>query len=326
MGIWSAEKRALLRRLESPWGDAQTVAIGPESDQLATARGRTIQTWAIPRGEALQTLEGHSIRVTSLAYSHDGTRLASGDAAGIILIWNLLTGKIEGSLFDADSNPVANEGTSFEVEIDGRTITYTLPCGSPIPPNATCVCNCVPGSIRAARRYIPRNRNTFEDYSPSWEYTYPVRPYVPRYRGTRTFCTCDLVCTCIPVCQAHLLLHRDRLVRSMAEQLLLVMGQAQLTYMRWAARSARQPLQSRIVDMVARVVRGDSTDRDEWPTPAECCRLLHDDDEVIAVMAAQYLALYHKLDGPLYLSQRQRAHLDRVLRLARNMVWFTRPV
>jgi hypothetical protein len=46
----------------------------------------------------------------------------------------------------------------------GKTVTYTKPCGSPIPPNATCTCNCVPGSTRS--------------------YTY---------------CQCDKVCTCLAV-------------------------------------------------------------------------------------------------------------------------------
>jgi hypothetical protein len=45
---------------------------------------------------------------------------------------------------------------------------YTLPCGSPIPPGAVCTCNCVPGA--------------------------PAPSY-----GTRTICTCNKVCTCVPV-------------------------------------------------------------------------------------------------------------------------------
>lgn len=47
--------------------------------------------------------------------------------------------------------------------------TFTLPCGSPIPPGATCTCNCVP-------------------------VTAPRQSY-----GTRTICTCNKVCTCVPV-------------------------------------------------------------------------------------------------------------------------------
>ena len=57
--------------------------------------------------------------------------------------------------------PAGQEGSSIEI---GGTI-WTLPCGSPIPPNAVCTCNCV--SVPA------------------------LEP---------TFCSCDTVCTCDRVC------------------------------------------------------------------------------------------------------------------------------
>jgi len=38
-----------------------------------------------------------------------------------------------------DPIPAGQEGSSIKVE--GKT--WTLPCGSPIPPGAVCVCNCV---------------------------------------------------------------------------------------------------------------------------------------------------------------------------------------
>lgn len=46
---------------------------------------------------------------------------------------------------------------------------FTLPCGSAIPPGAVCTCNCVPAASST-----------------------------PSY-GTRTICTCNKVCTCVPV-------------------------------------------------------------------------------------------------------------------------------
>lgn len=49
--------------------------------------------------------------------------------------------------------------------------TSTLPCGSPIPPGATCTCNCVPVAT-------PRRSSSY---------------------GTRSICTCNKVCTCVPV-------------------------------------------------------------------------------------------------------------------------------
>jgi hypothetical protein len=51
-------------------------------------------------------------------------------------------------LFDPVANDQSAKGVAFRVldPTTGRTVTYTLPCGSPIPPGATCVCNCVPGT------------------------------------------------------------------------------------------------------------------------------------------------------------------------------------
>ncbi len=55
-------------------------------------------------------------------------------------------------------------------DVTGQIVTYTMPCGSPIPPGATCTCNCVPSAAAP-----------------------PVRA------PGRVICTCDKVCTCVPV-------------------------------------------------------------------------------------------------------------------------------
>ncbi|MEM4245622.1 MAG: hypothetical protein QW404_03160 [Candidatus Nanoarchaeia archaeon] len=54
--------------------------------------------------------------------------------------------------------------------------TKTLPCGSPIPPGAVCVCNCIP--VTSPPSYQPR--------------TYRTCTCVP-------VCTCNKICVCIPV-------------------------------------------------------------------------------------------------------------------------------
>ncbi|KAF6525890.1 hypothetical protein HZS61_011685 [Fusarium oxysporum f. sp. conglutinans] len=47
---------------------------------------------------ALQTLEGHTNSVTSVAFSNDGTLIASGSEDNTVKIWNALTGKRERTL------------------------------------------------------------------------------------------------------------------------------------------------------------------------------------------------------------------------------------
>ncbi len=65
--------------------------------------------------------------------------------------------------------------------------TITLPCGSPIPPGATCTCNCVPAAANRVTNEPSYNQTVEPKYTPT-----------PSY-GTRTTCTCNQVCTCVPV-------------------------------------------------------------------------------------------------------------------------------
>ena len=71
----------------------------------------------------------------------------------MITLWDLTARKLIGFMFDAEASFV--DGKLLHVEIDERIITYTLPCGSPIPAGATCTCNCVPGTFRPVERETP---------------------------------------------------------------------------------------------------------------------------------------------------------------------------
>ena len=67
----------------------------------------------------------------------------------------------------------------------GRTITYTLPCGSPIPAGAVCVCNCVAGSVCSCVGHTVCTCDT-----------------VCSCVGNRV-CTCDTVCSCVGHVVSH---------------------------------------------------------------------------------------------------------------------------
>ncbi len=84
----------------------------------------------------------------------------------------------------------AAKGRSYSVydQITRQTITCTMPCGSPIPAGATCVCDCVPGTYEL-RPQLP-STPTFS--SPS--YSGPTYP--PPTNVCTCVCTCDQVCTC----------------------------------------------------------------------------------------------------------------------------------
>jgi WD40 repeat protein len=80
---------------------ARAIVFSPDSKVLAstyrgvavagTYPGNGIKLWEVGSGREKLTLWGHTLAVQALAFSPDGTRLASADRAGIIKVWDLLT-------------------------------------------------------------------------------------------------------------------------------------------------------------------------------------------------------------------------------------------
>ena len=67
--------------------DGKVLAIGEQKNN------NTISLWNIARQERIATLKGHEYIIYQLAFSPDGTILASGDAGGVIRLWELPIGK-----------------------------------------------------------------------------------------------------------------------------------------------------------------------------------------------------------------------------------------
>lgn len=186
------------------------LAVSRDGTVLASgAEDTTVRLWSLPEAEPLATLVGpmHPMgaykglvpsnesdaqaleerrkqlagggkdgigHIRKLAFTPDGNSLAVGDNMGMIVLWDLPTATPRSVLFDPEAS--STSASSYEV-VDaqtGRTVTYTFPCGSPVPAGATCVCNCVPG-------------------------TYRDRGVVTRFYGGGSICTCNSVCTCVPV-------------------------------------------------------------------------------------------------------------------------------
>ncbi len=126
------------------------LTLTPDGQTLISCGDKHIKLWSLPNGDPLKTFEGHEGSVMSLATTPDGTLLASGDNGGRIHLWSLSDGLMRTNLMDLDASLKSSRGLQYKgVNTRGQTVTYTLPCGSPIPPGAVCTCNCVPGTMAA---------------------------------------------------------------------------------------------------------------------------------------------------------------------------------
>lgn len=171
--VYSLPEGKLQQTLVGHTGKIVTLAMAADDKMLYSAgEDKMIFVWSLSTGETVKTLMGHTDTVTSLALTPDGALLASGSKDRTIRLWDLKTGEST-ILIDLAANEKSVKGTQFKSkDAFGREVTYTLPCGSPIPAGAVCVCNCVPGTSGKSGRSF----------------------------GANGVCSCDLVCTCNSVC------------------------------------------------------------------------------------------------------------------------------
>lgn len=130
------------------------VAFSADERWLASAsQDSTIVVSDVATREVLQRLKG-PFPFTAIAISPTGRVLAAGDNKGVITLWDLRGGHVIGFLFDEQASTF--DAAKFTFRAGQRNIASALPCGSPIPPNATCTCNCVSGKfIRPEVKTVP---------------------------------------------------------------------------------------------------------------------------------------------------------------------------
>jgi WD40 repeat protein len=158
-----------------------TMRSSASGKRLATGdEAGHVALWAVPAGVSVTTVKAHASAVTAITFNPDGRSLVSAGADHTVAVWTLPDLESSACLLDLKVTDKEAQAISFKTtSADGIAITTTLPCGSPLPPNAVCTCNCVAGS-----------------------YTPPPPP--PSYGGGGGYgggmiCTCNQVCTCVPV-------------------------------------------------------------------------------------------------------------------------------
>jgi len=94
--FYSAANLAPLGKIDVGVGST-AMALSPDGDHVATAFGHDVRLWSLPKGN-FQNLTGHIETVQSLAFSADGSQLASGSGwpdnsiDRSVRIWDVATG------------------------------------------------------------------------------------------------------------------------------------------------------------------------------------------------------------------------------------------
>jgi WD40 repeat protein len=69
--------------------EAAAIVFSPDSKTLAVAVDRAVQLWDVATSKRVARLTGHEGKVRCLAFSPDGTRLASGSYDQTVRLWDM---------------------------------------------------------------------------------------------------------------------------------------------------------------------------------------------------------------------------------------------
>ena len=81
--------------------DGASPLFNPEGRSVVTISRQNAMVWDAVTGKLKFTLAGHERDITSVDFSPDGRRLATGSQDGTVKIWNLATGKASATLLDS---------------------------------------------------------------------------------------------------------------------------------------------------------------------------------------------------------------------------------
>ncbi|XP_014293980.2 TAF5-like RNA polymerase II p300/CBP-associated factor-associated factor 65 kDa subunit 5L [Halyomorpha halys] len=90
--LWSVTDGSLVRVLgcQPGQGAVGTVAFSPNGQYVASAGDdRYVWLWDLARGSLIQQLAGHTSRVISVDWSHDGSTVSASGFDGTVLLWSL---------------------------------------------------------------------------------------------------------------------------------------------------------------------------------------------------------------------------------------------
>lgn len=95
--VWDVEQKTVARTLskfdeEKPLGEVHSLDWSPDGRYIAAGMDSWILVWDAESGEIVHRLKSWGW-IYNLCFSHDSSRLASGDSGGQGLIWDMKTGE-----------------------------------------------------------------------------------------------------------------------------------------------------------------------------------------------------------------------------------------
>jgi hypothetical protein len=123
--------------------------LTPDGTALFTIGGDSTIMWSFPNMELQHSFSGSAGGLLST-----GEQIFTnyGELHNEVIIWSMKNfealsrfavrdDELSFCLMDAASSPPESEGAEIEVEVEGQVVTWTLSCGSPIPPGSVCARN-----------------------------------------------------------------------------------------------------------------------------------------------------------------------------------------
>lgn len=125
VGLWNVTTKTLVKSLDEPQAQVTSLAISPNGALLVCgSEDELVRVYDLPAGTLKSTLEGHGRPVTSVGFSHDGSKVVSAGSdvtrptkPGVIKVWDAATGK-ETLSFEAHDKSV----TTVAFTVDDKWI------------------------------------------------------------------------------------------------------------------------------------------------------------------------------------------------------------
>jgi WD40 repeat protein len=132
IAIWDAVNGAELSQIGGDFGVPLDVTFSPNGKTilaggfaLESPDGGELNVWGVDSGKSVHSLEGHAHRVLAVAWSPDGTLMASGSADQTVRVWDASSGK-ETAALKHPSTPAfltfSRDGKTLVVGCRGGTV------------------------------------------------------------------------------------------------------------------------------------------------------------------------------------------------------------